>query len=45
MDKNKVIAIKIRFDETDIEYWLARELMPEVSQDSIEGNQAFYGIL
>ena len=28
MDKNKVIAIKIRFDETDIEYWLARELMP-----------------
>ncbi len=34
MDKNKVIAIKIRFDETihivdgtDIEYWLARELM------------------
>lgn len=35
MDKNKVMAIKIRFDETihivdgtDIEYWLARELMP-----------------
>ncbi len=35
MEKNKIIAIKIRFDETihivdgtDIEYWLARELMP-----------------
>ncbi len=35
MDKNKVIAIKLQFDEiihiiddTDVEYWLARELMP-----------------
>lgn len=35
MDKNKVIAIKLQFDEiihiiddTNVEYWLARELMP-----------------
>lgn len=35
MEKNKISAIKIRFDETihnidgtEIEYWLARELMP-----------------
>lgn len=35
MDKNRVIAIKVQFDETihiienaDIEYWFARELMP-----------------
>lgn len=35
MDKNRITAIKIQFDEiihiisnTDVEYWLARELMP-----------------
>lgn len=35
MEKSKIIAIKFRFDETihivddtDVEYWLARELMP-----------------
>lgn len=35
MEKSKIIAIKSRFDETihivndtDVEYWLARELMP-----------------
>lgn len=43
MDKNKVIAIKIRFDETihivngtDIEYWLARELMPVLGYERWE---------
>lgn len=35
MDKNRIAAIKIQFDEiihiisnADVEYWLARELMP-----------------
>ena len=35
MDKNKVIAIKLQFDEiihvikdTEVEYWYARDLMP-----------------